>query len=60
MNSEDHRKAVSNKQRQITKLRNQSKESISLEEKLIIKKRINGLNEELRQFKLDYFELVTG
>lgn len=61
MTSEQHRKAVSVKQGQITKLRNSSKmPNLSLAEKLAIRERVKALEEDLRQFKLNFYELVSG
>ena len=61
MTSEQHRKAVSVKQGQITKLRNSAKApALSLAEKLAIRERVKALEEDLRQFKLNFYELVSG
>ncbi len=61
MTSEQHRKAVSIKQGQITKLRNSSKApTLSLAEKLAIRERVKALEDDLRQFKLNFYELVSG
>ncbi len=60
MTESEHKKAVTAKQREITRLRNASKGSnLCLAAKLSIKERVKALEEELRQFKLNFFELVT-
>lgn len=60
MTETEHKKAVEAKQREITKLRNASKgANLSLAEKLIMKERVKVLECDLRQFKLDFYQLVT-
>ncbi len=60
MTETEHKKAVEAKQRAITRLRDASKgTSLSLAEKLSMKAQIKAQEDELSQFKLDFYELVT-
>lgn len=60
MTESEHKKAVEAKQQEITKLRDTSKGTkLSLAEKLSMKAQIKALEDELRQFKLYFYELVT-
>ena len=59
MTSNEHKKIETNLKRSITRVNNKSKNSmLNLDEKLVLKRKVKELREELRTHVLNYFDLV--
>ena len=59
MTGEEHSKEVSRKKEMITRIKNKSKGDLTLAEKLDLKLKAKSLESELRDFILNYHDIIS-